>query len=318
MFYRGRGCLVLGGTGFVGTHVARRLLDAGARVRITVHRRPAALSHPNLETVPCDLMDPAALRLAMAGMDCAFHCAGWVGSAADAGARSSLNAIEANVTLAFRVLDAAWNLNLPRLLMFGSSTAYPASPRPVVEDDLWRDAPHPTYRGYGWSRRYMETLAAFVHASAATRLTIVRPTAIYGPGDNFDLRTCHVVPALIRKAVERWDPLEVWGDGGEVRDFLHVSDLARGCLLALEHLPTCDPVNIGQGEGTTMRDLVAMVLETAGHAPCVAFDPTKPTTIPVRRVDIAKARKDLGFAPEYDLASGIAETMAWYRESAGG
>jgi len=146
------------------------------------------------------------------------------------------------------------------------------------------------------------------------KIALLRPTAVYGPRDNFDPMGGHVIPALICRASEKENPFVVWGTGEEVRDFLYVGDLARACLLLLEKRADCDPVNIGYGEPITIRQTVQIILAATGHADAtLQFDATKPSAIPVRMVDISKARRILGFEPQTTLEQGITKTVDWYR-----
>lgn len=183
---------------------------------------------------------------------------------------------------------------------------------------MWSGPTYPAYFGYGWMRRYLERISEFVVTKSAMKIALVRPSAVYGRHDNFDPITSHVIPALIRRAVEKQNPFVVWGSGDEVRDFLHVSDLVRGCLLMLEHHATCDPVNLGYGEAVTIRQVVEAILAAAGHEGAeLIFDTTKPSTIPFRMVDTSKARSLFGFQPQVTLADGLADTVKWYAAQAG-
>jgi GDP-L-fucose synthase len=313
MFYRDRLCLVTGGTGFIGTHLVHALLEAGSRVRITRHLRASQIIDSRIETVEADLTRLEDCLSAMRGVSCVFHAAGAVAGAGNT-PDWAINAIADNLVLTARVVQAAWSTGVERLQLFSSSTGYPDSPEPMSEDMFWNGPIHPAYQGYGWMRRYFERLAEFAAAKKpALGIALVRPTAVYGPHDNFDPTLSHVIPSLIRKAVERMDPYEVWGDGNEVRDFLHAADLAQGCLQALEHHAVCDPVNIGYGEGVTVKEVVAMVLKAANHENArVCFDASKPSTIPKRQVSIDKARRLFGFTPRFTLEQGIKDTVDWY------
>jgi GDP-L-fucose synthase len=211
------------------------------------------------------------------------------------------------------MLQAAWTASVERFLVFSSSTAYPAADYPIKEEEMWTGPTYPFYFGYGWMRRYFERLGEFVASKSKVKVATVRPTAIYGRWDNFDLETGHVIPALILKAIERADPYEVWGNGDEVRDFLHVSDLARGCLLMLEKCAECDPINIGYGKAVTIKEIVHTILEAAGYAEArIVFNTSKPSAIPFRMVEISKARRVLGFEPTVSLEDGIKDTVNWY------
>jgi GDP-L-fucose synthase len=164
-------------------------------------------------------------------------------------------------------------------------------------------------------RRYLERLSEFVASRSKMGIALVRPTAVYGRWDNFDPKTSHVIPALIRRAVAHEDPFEVWGTGDEVRDFLHVTDLVRGSLLLLASHAVCDAVNIGYGRTVRIREVVDAILRAAGHVQArVVFDASKPTAIPVRTVDTSKAKRLLGFEPSVALDAGLADTVQWYQE----
>ena len=219
-----------------------------------------------------------------------------------------------NLVLTVQTLQAAWDAGIQRFLVFGSSTGYPATQHPVKEEEMWSGPTHPSYFGYGWMRRYLERISEFVASKTKMGIALVRPTAIYGRYDNFDPVTGHVIPALIRRAAAKENPFEVWGTGNEVRDFLHISDLVRGCLLALEKHAVCDPVNIGYGKTTTIKDVVRGILKAAAHDRAqVVFNSSKPTAIPVRMVDTSKAKRILGFEPSVSLEEGLADTVRWYQ-----
>jgi len=318
MFYKDRKVLVAGGTGFVGTNFVRALLEEGAKVRINVHQRPPAVTDPRLEVVQADFNNLEDCRRACRGMELVFNCAGAV-SAARMTVTNPMSAIATNLVVNVRLLEAAMMENVGRILVFSSgTTAYPAVDHAVREDEMWTADPAPVYFGYGWMRRYVELLAQFVGQKSGTQVAICRPTAVYGRDDDFDPKTSHVIPALIRRAVEKEDPYIVWGTGDEVRDFLHVTDLARGCLLLLEKHAVRDPVNIGYGSGVTVRNVVRTVLDEAGHSRAkVVFDASKPTTIPVRLVDTRKAMELLGFSPSVKLDDGLRDTVRWYLEHRG-
>jgi GDP-L-fucose synthase len=161
-------------------------------------------------------------------------------------------------------------------------------------------------------RRYFEHLAEFVASRSTVKVAVVRPTAVYGPHDDFDPASSHAIPALVRKAAEKLNPFEVWGSGNEMRDFLHVDDFARGCLLAIEKHAVCDPLNIGYGSAVSVRQVVETILKASGHDVPVRFDTSRPTTIPVRLVDTSKARRLLGFEPKIPIEAGLSDLVRWY------
>ena len=315
MFYRDKIVLVTGGTGFVGSHLVDALLAEGARVRIPIHNCQPRQRDPRIEAAAADLRQPEHCRNMARGVQYVFHAAGPVG-AAGVGADRVMSGITTNLVLTSQMLEAAWAEGVERFLLFSSSTVYPPADHAVTEDEAWTAPPHPSYLGYGWMRRYCERLGEFVAANSRMQVALARPTAVYGPGDNFDPATCHVIPALIRRAVEKQNPFVVWGTGNEVRDFLHVRDLARGCLLLLEKHAACDPVNLGYGQTVTVKEIVQIILKAAGHTQAaVKFDATKPGTIPFRMVDTAKAQRLLGFAPRVTLEEGLADTVRWFQQT---
>jgi GDP-L-fucose synthase len=315
MFYKDKKVLVTGGTGFVGTNFVEELVKQGAYVRVPVHRRPLMVKHERVEAVPADITQLDDCLKVCKGMQYVVHAGGAV-SAAGVTVSNPMAVITTNLIVTVQMLQAAWMSDIERFLLLSSATVYPPADHPIKEEEIWSGPTHPSYFAYGWMRRYLERMSEFVVQKSKMKIALVRPTAAYGRWDNFDPVTSHVVPALIRKAVQKLDPFEVWGTGDEVRDFVHVTDVARGGLLCLEKYATGDAVNIGYGKSFTVKDVVRIVLQAAGHDKArIQFDASKPTTIPFRMVDITKAREKLGFEPQMTLEQGLTDTLNWYKQN---
>lgn len=312
MFYKGRRVLVTGGTGFVGANCVEELLRREAKIRVPVFKKPLKVGKGQVEEVQADLRNEEDCLRVMKDIDFVCHCAGPVINATNS---APIDHIVANLVLCARVLQGAWKTGVERVVIFSSHTAYPPSDHPIKEEELWTGQPYDSYYGYGWMRRYMEKIAEFTNMKSKTKVAIVRPTAVYGPWDNFDLATSHVIPALVRKAVEHMNPYVVWGSGEEIRDFLYVKDLIKGALLLMEKYATGDPVNIGYGKPFKIKEAVDIILKAANYADArIEFDRSKPIAIPVRIVDTNKAKKLLGFEPGYTLEQGLTETVKWYEK----
>ena len=309
-FYKNKKVLVTGGTGFVGTNFVEALLQRGAKIRVPIHERTLKVGKGKIEEMPADLRNLDDCLNVMEDIDIVCHCAGPVTNAAIS---APIDHIVANLVLCSRVLQGAWKKNVDRAVIFSSHTGYPAYEHPVKEEEYWIEDPHPFYFGYGWMRRYLEIIGRFTTSKSDTKVAIVRPSAPYGIWDNFDLETCHVIPALIRKAVEHQDPYEVWGTGEEVRDFIYIKDFVNGSLALLEKNPNADPTNIAYGKSVKIKEVVDIILKAANYEDAkVIYNSSKPTAIPKRMIDNSKARKSLGFNPQYTLEEGLTETVKWY------
>ena len=211
------------------------------------------------------------------------------------------------------VLEASYKSKVKRFLDLNSSTGYPDIRRPLTEDEFWVDEPYKSYYGYGWMRRYREKLMEHVSRLGDMEICIARGTAIFGPYDNFDLKTCHVVPALIKRLLSGENPFVVWGSPDVVRDFLYVKDVVKGGLLILEKGESMRPYNLGYGGGISIGQIVDAIVKVSELNPEVVWDDSKPTTIPFRAVSIERIKNELGFEPAYTFEEGIKETIEWYK-----
>ncbi|KKM18080.1 hypothetical protein LCGC14_1669280 [marine sediment metagenome] len=315
--YKNNNVLVSGGTGFVGSNFVLELLNRGAKVLVPVHNRPLSVWDDSVwdfvDLIQADLTYKEDCLHAMKGIDYVVHAAGAV-TAAQVTTTNPMDAIATNLILTLRIIQAAWESGVERFLVLSSHTTYPNADYPIKESEMWSGDTAEPYFGYGWMRRYLERLGEFVASKSDMKIAIVRPTAAYGQYDNFDPATSHVIPALIRKALEKQDPYEVWGSGDEVRDFINVKDMVRGGLLMLENHAVCDPVNLGSGQAVTIRDVVDIILRLTDHHPKVVYNNDRPTTIPIRIVDTSKA-KELGFEAEISIEQGLQDTIEWYRRN---
>ena len=303
--------LVCGGAGFIGTNLILKLLDLGADVRATLHKSPSQVKPGgDAHFMRGDLRDPAFCKDVMQGIDYVFMCAANTSGAAVI-EKTPLVHVTPNIIMNSLSLEAAHEAGVKKFVFVSSSTVYPCSDEPVKEEDAKFEF-YDKYFCVGWMKSFTEVLCNMYSSkvSSPMKTLVIRPANIYGPYDDFEWETSHVLPALIRKAVEHHDPLEVWGDGTELKDLIYIDDLIDGMLISAEH--DVDLVNISTGQCHSIRQILEWILDTVGHSPQIAFNTEKPTMISKRVIDSSKARA-LGFEDKVSLREGIRRTVNWYQ-----
>ena len=314
MFYKDKKIVITGGSGFIGTHFLIELLNRGAKVKTHIHKRPLQIQDDRievLENINLENIDDA-IKL-IDGADYVIHASGYIGHPSDIATDFQLSLNQ--ITVITNELEACYKCGVKGFLDVNSSTGYPDRRYPITEDEYWDDEPYISYYGYGWMRRYREKLMEHTSHLGDIKIGIARGTAIFGPHDNFNLETCHVVPALIKRLLSGEDPFVVWGSPDVVRDFIYVKDVVNGALLVLENGESMRPYNLGYGSTITIGDIVDTILKVTGKSPKVVYDETKPTTIPFRMVSTERIRTELGFKTKYTFEEGMKETVDWYLEN---
>jgi GDP-L-fucose synthase len=320
MDFAGKKVLVAGAAGFIGTNLALALARRGARLRLTVHDKPLQADFPDAETVTADLRRPEDCAGAVQGVDYVFLCAAHTSGAAVI-RTTPLVHITTNVLINTLMLEAAHKAGVARFCFVSSGAAYPpTADRPVREEEMFHGDPAEVYFPAGWMKRYAEVLCRTYAEKIASPMptVVVRPSNVYGPYDKFDFAVSHVTAALIRRVVERHSPLEVWGTGNDVRDLVYVDDFIAGMLAAFGTDRPFLAVNICAGAGQTVRRILETILQVDGyHDADVRYDPSRPSTIPVRLMDNSLARTELGFEARTTLEDGLRRTIDWYRRQNG-
>ena len=316
--FKGAKVLVAGGSGFIGINLIKRLLPLGCSIRATLHKRAAVVEDKSIEYVQADLTLMEDCRRVSEGMDYVFMCAANTSGAAVM-ALTPLAHVTPNVVMNAQLLEAAYLAKVKKFLFISSSAAYPPSgDRPVKEEEMFAGDPYEVYYSVGWMKRYAEVLCK-VYAQKIKNpmpVVVVRPSNAYGPYDKFDYKTSHMTTALIRRVVERQSPIEVWGTGDDIRDLIYIDDLITGMLLAFEKSNGYLAVNIASGQGHSVKEVLKTLLETDNYSDVkIKFDPSKPTTISARLVDINMAQKLLNFKALTSLREGLLSTLNWYRRN---
>lgn len=311
-FFKNKKVVVTGGSGFIGTHFLKELVNRGARVRTSTNK--SLLQFESDEVIVYRGLDLLKLEDCVKlteGADYVIHCAGEVAHPSSVPTDVQISLKQLN--LIGNVLEACAKNGVKKFLDLNSSTGYPDIRRPITEDEYWVDEPYKSYYGYGWMRRYREKLMEHVSKFSGLEIGLARCTAIFGPHDNFNIKTCHVVPALIKRVLDDENPFTAWGSPDVVRDFLYVKDVVEGALLILEKGESMRPYNLGYGGGITIGEILNTILKVTGKTPEVVWDDTKPTTIPYRAVSTDRIQNELGFKPKYTFEEGIRETIEYYK-----
>lgn len=316
-FWRERRVVVVGGSGFIGSHLVELLLEAGARVRFTASSDATAwrfLAHVrgDVDCVVGDVRDDAHARRAVQGQDVVMSLAARVGGVAFNKAHPA-SLFQNNLRAFMSVIEAARVERVDRFLVTSSACVYPAiCTVPTPESEGFTGRPEVTNEGYGWAKRMEEYLGGAYAAEYGMDVRIARPYNAYGPRDNFDPASSHVIPALVRRVVSGENPLVVWGNPAVTRSFIYVTDFARGLMLTVERSPQVDAINIGSSEETTIAQLASMIVDAAGRKVEIVFDSSQPTGQMRRSCDTTLGEQLLGFRAEVPLAAGLRRTVEWY------
>ncbi len=308
-FWQSRRVCVTGGAGFLGSFVTEKLRQRGAR-EIFIPRYPEY-----------DLVQPQDVERLLddSRPDVIIHLAAHVGGIG-ANRLHPAEFFYDNLMMGVQLMHQAWKRGVEKFVAIGTVCAYPKfTPVPFREDDLWNGYPEETNAPYGLAKKMLLVQAQAYRQQYGFNAIFLLPVNLYGPRDNFDLESSHVIPALIRKCIEAQESgqktVEVWGDGSPTREFLYVEDAAEGILLATERYNGAQPVNLGSGFEISIRDLAELIRRLTGFEGELVWDTSKPNGQPRRALDISRAEKYFGFRAGTNFEEGLRRTIEWYRHN---
>ncbi len=308
-FWADKNVVVTGGSGFLGSFVVAATRQRGAK-NVAVPRK-AKYDLRQREAI-LDLLNDAK-------PDVIIHLAATVGGIG-ANRAHPAEFFYDNLMMGAQLLHESWRAGVGKFVAVGTVCAYPKyTPIPFKEEDLWNGYPEETNAPYGLAKKMLLVQSESYRAEYGFNSIFLLPVNLYGPGDNFDLETSHVIPALIRKCVEaknRGDhEIVAWGDGSPTREFLYAEDAAEGILLAAERFNKSDPVNIGSGSEISIKDLTETIARLTGFTGNIVWDTSKPNGQPRRALNTERAWREFGFKATTDFETGLRRTIEWYAQS---
>ncbi len=299
--------LVTGGAGFLGSFVMEQLRAKGAE----------QITAPTIEEV--NLTDSLSVRRLMAEIKpgVIIHLAARV---AGIGANQKYPAefFYENLMMGTNIIHEAYKADVKKVVAIGTVCSYPKEPKsiPFKEDELWDGYPEETNAAYGLSKKMLMVQARAYRQQYGFNTVVLLPVNLYGPRDNFNLETSHVIPAFIIKCLDakegRKPEVVMWGDGSPTREFLYIEDAARGILMAAERYNEDLPVNLGSGQEIRIRDLIDKMAKLLGYTGKITWDTSKPNGQPRRLLDVSRAKEKFGFAAEVSFDDGLRRTIDWY------
>jgi GDP-L-fucose synthase len=307
-FWTDKKVLVTGGHGFVGTHLVDKLNSLGAE--ITAPRQ-----------ADYDLVDGNQVRKLYDEnpTDIVIHLAAVVGGIG-ANREHPGKFFYENLMMGTQLMHEAYLRKIPKFVAIGTICAYPKfTPIPFKEENLWNGYPEETNAPYGLAKKMMLVQSQSYRQEYGFNSIFLLPVNQYGPGDNFDPETSHVIPALIKKCVDAVesgaDSIEVWGDGSPTREFLYVKDTVEAIVLAAEKYNNSQPVNLGSSFEISIKDLLELIAKETGFKGQIKWDTSRPNGQPRRKLDTSRAKKEFGFESKTTFQEGLRETISWYKEN---
>ncbi len=334
-FWSNKRVVVTGGAGFLGSFVIEKLIERGARdilvphlenydltdrgsicsllndAMLPVEKRPTSLNPTGFTPSQLPTFQPSDLII--------IHLAAHVGGIG-ANREHPAEFFYDNLMMGVELIHQAWQSGVGKFVAIGTVCAYPKfTPVPFKEDDLWMGYPEETNAPYGLAKKMLLVQSQAYRQQYGFNSIYLLPVNLYGPRDNFDPASSHVIPALIRKAIEaqeRGEPeMVAWGDGSPTREFLYVEDAAEGILTAAEKYNGADPVNLGSGYEISIKDLTEMIIRLTGFQGKLMWDTSKPNGQPRRGLDVTRAEKYFGWRAQMTFEEGLKRTIAWFREN---
>lgn len=309
MFWSDKKVLITGGGGFLGRHLVKRLQEIGAQEVIAPRQAEYNLLEVDqikamYKSFPCDIV---------------IHLAASVGGIG-ANRQHPGKFFYENLIMGVQLIEQARLFKIPKFVAIGTVCSYPKyTPVPFKEEDLWNGYPEETNAPYGLAKKMLLVQSQAYRDEYGYNSIFLLPVNLYGPGDNFDPETSHVIPALIKKAVDAADAqdsfIEVWGDGSPTREFLYIHDAVEGIIQAAEKYNKSDPVNLGSSFEISIKNLAETIANEAGYKGKITWDTTKPNGQPRRKLDTSKAKSEFGFESKTPFETGLRETIKWYRDN---
>jgi GDP-L-fucose synthase len=297
---------VTGGAGFLGKVVVRKLQERSVK----------DIFIPTLDRYDLTRLEDINRMLEDAKPDLIIHLAAQVGGIG-ANREHPAEFFYNNLMMGVQLMHRAWESGVDKFVAIGTICAYPKyTPVPFKEENLWDGYPEETNAPYGLAKKMLLVQSQAYREQYGFNSVFLLPVNLYGPGDNFDPKSSHVIPALIKKCVEAKehgeDQIVVWGDGSPTREFLYVEDAAEGILLASEKYNRSDPVNLGSGFEISIKDLVEMIARLTGFEGQLVWDTSKPNGQPRRGLDTTRAKENFDFEAKMVFEEGLKNTIAWY------
>ena len=308
-----------GSTGMVGTSILRFVTEncPTAKIVASRHDTEPIIKNSQIEYVEGDLRSVEDCRRMVRGCDCAIMAASHAGGVGFT-RQFPWEHMKENLLMDVQMLEAFRLENVKRIIFIGSAVLYQEFEGSIKEEELdLNKEPHEAYFGYAWAMRFLEKLCQFLHIKYGIEIVIVRAANIFGPYDKFNPQMSNFIPAIIRKAVDKMEPFEIWGSPEVTRDVLYADDFARAIVMMVDNDKIkFDIFNIGSGTKTTVGNVVEWALKYAHHEPKeIKRIENKPTTIKFRALDCHKVEKVLGWKPKYSIEEGVRKTVEWWMEN---
>lgn len=308
-FWSDKKVCVTGGDGFLGSFVQKTLRGRGAN----------NIFIPLIDDYDLTDVDNIKRMLSDANPDIIIHLAALAGGIGANRARPA-EFFYKNLMMGVPLMHEAWKFGVSKFVAIGTICAYPKfTPVPFKEENLWEGYPEETNAPYGLAKKMLLVQAQAYREQYGFNAIYLLPVNLYGPRDNFNLETSHVIPALIRKMIYAVDQGEeevvLWGDGSPTREFFYAGDAARGIVMAAERYQGSEPVNLGAGMEISIKDLAALIAESSGFTGKIVWDTSKPNGQPRRALNTERAKEYFGFEAEMPFKEGIQKTIEWYREN---
>lgn len=306
-FWKNKRVCVTGGAGFLGSFVTKKLAARGA----------AEIFIPTIEEYNLVELDSIRKMLDTSRPDILIHLAAQVGGIG-ANREHPAEFFYNNLMMGVQLIHESWQRSISKFVALGTICAYPKfTPVPFQEEHIWDGYPEETNAPYGLAKKMLLVQSQAYRQQYNYNSIFLLPVNLYGPRDNFNPNSSHVIPALIKKCLEAKanavDAIEVWGDGSPTREFLYVEDAAEGILLATEKYNSSEPVNLGSGMEISIKNLVELIARLTGFEGRLVWDPSKPNGQPRRRLDVSRAEREFGFKAQVGFEEGLMSTIDWYK-----